>query len=121
MGFSKELTLPTGTVVSYWRINAIEVDLEANFTKARVGGYVSKVDALLKKSPHTSLNYIFRGFQNPIAVNTEPNSWKPSIENKIKGADIDENETDLERAQRLSLDGNPSTLRGSTIVSDLPD
>lgn len=121
MGLSKSVILPTGTTVTYWRIMAIHVDLEANFSNARVGGYVVKADALLKKKAHKYINYSFRGSANPIVMNSDPTTWKASLEDKIRDADADEDETPIEQAQRISLLGFPGTLVGATIVSDLPD
>jgi hypothetical protein len=121
MGLQKALVLNTGITLNYWRINAVSVDMEANYTSVRVGGYISKADALAKKAPLKSIEYMFRGSANPIVANMEPNSWTPALYDKVRFATASENDTDLEKVQKLSLLGIPGLLIGATVVSDLPD
>ena len=120
MGMQKEISTRYGVTLNYWRLNRVDVDIELNSTICRVGGYVSKTDALAGKTPLMNLEYSFRGSANPITLGMDPRDHQSSIEAKIVDSGGEE-ETDLERVQRLSLLGVPGLLVGATIVSDLPD
>jgi len=107
MGVFKELEYKnTGIMLEYWRLNCVEVDIETNVAKCRVGGYVSKADALAGKKAIENVNYTFAGSQNPINLNTDPREYQSLLYAK------------------LIVGGNPfnpNKLAGGTIVSDLPD
>jgi hypothetical protein len=120
MGLSKDYITRSGITLNYWRINSVTVDVEKNFTSARVGGYVVKLDALLGKAPFESINYMFHGIDNPIDPAADPNTWTASLNAKIVEAP-DLEETELEQLRRLSLGGKSGILIGATVVSDLPD
>lgn len=95
----------TGITLNYWRINSVTVDIEENYTNCRVGGYVSKADALAGKKAVMNLNYSFRGAHNPIQLETDPTTYSTLLYNEV------------------ITTGNPfvpNKLAGGEIVSDLP-
>jgi len=107
MGVAKAIEYKgTGIIINYWRINAVEVDIESNFTKCRVGGYISKTDAIMGKKAITSYNYVYSGSNNPINLVTDPREYQNLLYAKI-----------IE-------DGSPfvpNKLVGGELVSDLPE
>lgn len=106
MGVSKEVEFgSTGITLSYWRINFAGVDIENNSSECRVGGYVSKADALAGKKAVEDLRYFFSGSNNPINLMTDPADYQSLLYDKIISS------------------GNPfqpNKLIGGTLVSDLP-
>jgi len=106
MGVQKEVEFnSTGITLNYWRINFAGVDIESNLATCRVGGYVSKADALLGKKAVENLNYSFSGSHNPIGLMTDPREYQNLLYGKIIES------------------GNPfitNKLVGGEIVSDLP-
>lgn len=96
----------TGIFMNYWRINAVEVDIETNLTKCRVGGYVAKTDALMGKKAVTSYNYVYSGANNPINMMTDPREYQNLLYGKI-----------IEAGSPMF----PNKLAGGSIVSDLPE
>lgn len=108
MGLQKSLDpVGTGITLNYWRINACEVDIEANRTKVRIGGYISKADALAgKKAVH---NYFreFSGLQNPIGLTTDPREYQDLLYAKLREATVPM--------------GPANPLAGATLVTDIPD
>lgn len=104
MGLSKALDpAGTGITLNYWRINCVEVDVESNRAKIRIGGYVAKADALAgKKAVHNFFREL-TGANNPIGLQTDPREYQNLLYAKLSG-------------EGLPL--NP--LEGATIVSDAP-
>lgn len=97
----------TGIILNYWRINCAAVDIEVNTTECRVGGYVSKADALAGKKAVHNLHFRWPGMQNPITLQTAPNDYQGLIYAKLI-------------AEPAPLTP-ASPLVGGTLVSDLPD
>lgn len=108
MGFQKDIEFKgTGIVLGYWRVNCVTTDIELDQTKCRVGGYISKADALAGKKSIHSLHFEWNGPSNPIHMDTDPNDYKSLIESKV-----------VAEPPLLAPTG---PLVGATIVSDLPD
>jgi len=108
MGVAKSLPYKnTSIILHYWRINFVGVDIETNTTTCRVGGYISKTDALEGKAAIESLQYTFRGSDNPINMLTDPREYQNLIHAKL----IEES--------RIFMPAN--ALANGTIVSDLPE
>ena len=106
MGVQKEIEFKnTGITLSYWRLNCVEVDIESNQAKCRVGGYVSKADALAGKRAVENINYTFSGVLNPIDMMTDPREYQNLLYAKI-----------IESGNPYQ----PNKLTGGEIVSDLP-
>jgi hypothetical protein len=102
MGIDKQVPYGnTGIVLSYWRINFVGVDMEENSTRVRVGGYMSKSDALSGKRAVDSVHLTFSGPNNPISYTTDPRTYQdllyakivaegsPFTTNKLTGGSID--------------------------------
>ena len=108
MGLQKAIEFNnTGITLNYWRLNAVEVDIEANRTKVRIGGYISKADALAgKKAVHNYYREL-SGAQNPIGLQTDPREYQNLLYAKLR-------ETPAPMAP-----ANP--LAGATVVTDTPD
>jgi len=108
MGLQKAIEFQnTGIVLNYWRINCVEVDIEANRSKVRVGGYISKADALAGRRAIHSVHKEFLGAQNPIGLQTDPRDYQALLYAKL-----------VEVPPAMSP-GNP--LAGAETVSDMPD
>lgn len=107
MGLQKAIEFNnTGITLNYWRINCVEVDIESNRTKVRIGGYIAKADALAgKKAVHNYLKE-FSGAQNPIGMMTDPREYQTLLYAKL-----------AEEAAPMTP-VNP--LAGATTVSDTP-
>jgi hypothetical protein len=108
MGLQKALDpVGTGIALNYWRINACEVDIESSRTKVRIGGYISKDDALAgKKAVHNFFREL-SGPQNPIGLQTDPREYQNLLYAKLR------------EAAAPMAPANP--LAGATVVSDTPD
>jgi hypothetical protein len=108
MGLQKAIEFNnTGITLNYWRLNAVEVDIEANRTKVRIGGYTAKADALAgKKAVHNFFRDL-SGNQNPIGLMTDPRDYQTLLYAKLSEPQVPLTPT------------NP--LADATIVSDLPD
>jgi hypothetical protein len=107
MGLQKEIVLPNGITLNYWRLNAVSVDVETNKTSLRIGGYHSKADALAGKMAVHSYHAEYVGSNNPIGLTTDPREYQNLLYDKI-------------RAEPAAF--APRTpLVGSTVVSDTPD
>lgn len=108
MGVAKNVDFKnTGLVLGYWRINYVGVDIESNEAKVRVGGYLSKSEALAGKKAIDNITYNFFGSDNPIGLMTDPRDYQTLLYAKIIG----------------QLGGgliNNKLLDGD-LVSDLPD
>jgi hypothetical protein len=84
MGISKQVEYGnTGIVLNYWRLNFVGVDIEDNTAKCRVGGYVSKSDALAGKRAIENIHFNFSGQQNPISLATDPREYQNLLYAKI--------------------------------------
>lgn len=107
MGVLKSIEFKnTGITLNYWRINSVSVDTELNQTKVRVGGYVSKAEALAGKFAIENLNYVYTGSENPINMMTNPVDYQSLLHAKI-----------ITPGNPF----NPNKLADGEIVSDLPD
>jgi hypothetical protein len=108
MGLQKAIEFNnTGITLNYWRINCVEVDIESNRTKVRIGGYIAKADALAgKKAVHNFFREL-SGNQNPIGMMTDPRDYQALLYEKLSEPQVPLAPT------------NP--LADATIVSDLPD
>lgn len=108
MGVAKSVEFKnTGIWLEYWRMNGVSVDIEDNIATVRVGGYVSKADALLGKKAVDNLHYKFVGSDNPINITTDPREYQNLLYDKIiapLGGGLLQNK-----------------LQGGTLVSDMPD
>jgi len=87
MGVQKAIEFRhTGITLNYWRLNCVEVDIEANTAVCRVGGYVSKADALAGKKAIENVRYVFSGSNNPINMMTDPREYQDLLYAKIVGS-----------------------------------
>jgi len=108
MGLQKAVEFAnTGIILSYWRINCVEVDIEANHTRVRVGGYIAKADALAGKRAVYSITTEYSGAQNPIGLETDPREYQALLYAKL-----------VEPPPPLAPN---HLLTGATLVSDTPD
>lgn len=108
MGLQKAIEFNnTGITLNYWRLNSVEVDIEANRTKVRVGGYVSKADALAGKKAVHNVFREFVGSNNPIGMETDPRDYQSLLYAKLR-------ETPAPMAPQ-------NQLAGATLVTDTPD
>jgi len=108
MGLMKDIEFKgTGIILSYWRVNNVCVDIEFDITEGRIGGYVSKADALAGKKSINSYSFKWVGPQNPIHLDTDPMTYQALIYAKL-----------IEEPAPFSA-GTP--FIGATIVSDLPE
>lgn len=107
MGLQKALDpAGNGITLNYWRLNSVEVDIEANRCKVRIGGYVAKADALAGKKAVHSFYRELSGAQNPIGLTTDPREYQNLLYAKLR-----------EAAAPLAP-ANP--LAGATVVEDTP-
>lgn len=84
MGLAKAIEYNnTGITLNYWRLNAVEVDIESNRTKVRIGGYVAKTDALAGKKAVHSYYRELSGNQNPIGMTTDPREYQNLLYAKL--------------------------------------
>lgn len=87
MGVQKTIEFKnTGIELNYWRLNCVEVDVETNVTTCRVGGYVTKADALAGKKAIENIRYVFSGTNNPINMMTDPREYQNLLYAKITAA-----------------------------------
>lgn len=87
MGVQKAIEFNnTGVTLNYWRLNCVEVDIETHTTTCRVGGYISKDDALAGKKAVENLRYVFSGSNNPINMMTDPREYQNLLYAKIVGS-----------------------------------
>lgn len=97
----------TGITLNYWRINAVTTDIEINKTQVRVGGYISKADALAGHKSIQSVSVTWIGSDNPIGLMTNPLDYQTLLYAKLVVSTV------------AFLGSN--YFEGAEIVSDLPD
>lgn len=108
MGLQKAIEFNnTGITLNYWRLNSVEVDIDANRCKVRIGGYVAKADALAGKKAVHSFYRELAGAQNPIGLTTDPREYQNLLYAKL--------------IETPAAFGPANPLAGATVVSDTPD